>query len=63
MILSDRAALESRSIIFAFAAPLIYTRFRIQTFNKLLDDYVNFSEHAKSSRKESTRDMQKVYLL
>lgn len=45
MILSNRAARKSRSIIFAFTTPPVYARFRQQTFG---NDYVNlFKDYAK----------------
>jgi len=44
MILSNRAARKSRSIIFAFTTPPVYARFRQQTFG---NDYVNLSEQRK----------------
>lgn len=52
MILSDRTARKSRSIIFAFTAspPPIYARFKQQTFAKSPNDYVNPVKHTKSLR-------------
>jgi len=55
MILSNRAARKSRSIIFAFTTPPVYARFRQQTFG---NDYVNLSEQRKKNKKIFFQNLQ-----